>query len=191
MKLTAQQQLEQHQRQNGGGGQNSSFNQDDWDSLVSTPSLDQVLSHLNKLRLNNTAIDFILTDKLLQMLRKIHQKCAGSGGKHESDEEETHEDGDSVDLRKKYADLFALAVDDLSSSSQHQARETSSRGGGADAAGEDENDDEAADDNDNDDDDAAAESYSKKTKTSRKTSGIKHLFGFLFTTLTTDTDNNL
>ncbi len=62
-------------------------NQDEYNSL---PDLDQVLSHLNKLRLNNICINFILKDNLLETLKKIYKKYSNE------------------DMRKKYSDLFTL-----------------------------------------------------------------------------------
>ena len=142
-------------------------NQDD----DSTPTLDHVLSHLNKLRLNNTAIGFILTEKLLQMLRKVHQKCgvdSGATGDSE-DEEAVSDDDDNVDLRKKYSDLFALAVEDIGSGSSQPQRETiTSR---AAEKNDDDEDDGGDDDNDDDDNDDPDGSSSSKTKSTRRQSG--------------------
>ena len=164
MKLTALQQLEQHQKRNG----SNSLSQDDWEKPNAMPSLDQVLSHLNKLRLNNTAIGFILTDKLLQMLRKVYQKCGDEAAKNPGTSSDEDNEKEGNDLRKKYADLFALAVDDYTSggSQQQRERETSSRD--VTATGDDDNDDDGDDNDDEDNDDNEA---SKRAKNTRKSSG--------------------
>lgn len=153
--------MEQNQKRNGG---NSSFNLNDWDLSNCMPSLDQVLSHLNKLRLNNTSIGFILTDKLLQTLRKIYEK-------YDFDDDDMD---DESDLRKKYSDLFALAVDDFAGSSQQQ-RESSLRE--VFETANDDNDEDAVDDDDDDDDDNDdTDNYYKKNKSTRKSGKLMRTF---------------
>lgn len=83
VKLTAQQQLEQNQKRGS-----SIYDEEDLEKI---PNLDQVLGHLNKLRLNNSCIAFILNENLIECLKKIYNKYLDD------------------DLKKKYSDLFTLA----------------------------------------------------------------------------------
>lgn len=160
----------------------------------SIPSLDQVLAHLNKLRLNNTAIGFILNEKLLQMLRKVHQKCAAAKktrrpndddddendqDKDDDDDEDndTRSDEENMSLRKRYADLFSLALDENESGSSQQPsqRETNTSRAAATAAvvaAEGDEDDEDGDDNDDDEND---EGSRKAKSTARRPSGKRIL----------------
>ena len=97
-KLTAEQQLEMmaNQKKTTDNNGSKSLKSDSANSNQlgdSVPSLDQVLAHLNKLRLNSNCISFILKENLLETLKKIYKKYC---------DEET---------KKKYADLFLLADD--------------------------------------------------------------------------------
>lgn len=83
VKLTAQQQLQQNQKRGS-----IIYDEEDLDKV---PNLDQVLGHLNKLRLNNSCIGFILNENLIECLKKIYNKYLDD------------------DLKKKYSDLFTLA----------------------------------------------------------------------------------
>lgn len=83
VKLTAQQQLEQNQKRGS-----SIYDEEDLEKI---PNLDQVLGHLNKLRLNNSCISFILNENLIECLKKMYNKYLDD------------------DLKKKYSDLFTLA----------------------------------------------------------------------------------
>lgn len=101
------------------------------------------------------------------MLRKVHQKCGVDGGA-DSDNEEAVTDEDNIDLRKKYSDLFALAVEDIGSGSSQPQRETvTSRV----AEKNDDDDDDGGDDDNDDDDDDPDGSSSNKTKSTRRPSG--------------------
>lgn len=96
VKLTAQQQLEQIEKQKRlnaqqQGNNNSSLILIDPEDYNKTPSLDQVLGHLNKIRLNQSCINFILHEHLIDELKTIYNKNLND------------------ELKKKYSDLFTLA----------------------------------------------------------------------------------
>lgn len=75
------------------------------------PTLDQVLFYLNRLRLNNECINFILKENILEALHKVYKKHC--------DEE----------LKRRYADLFTLADEfdvEENASDENQNDETDS-----------------------------------------------------------------
>jgi hypothetical protein len=100
-KPTVEQQLENLNNTNKENINNLSLNDllSNHDEYNCLPTLDQVLSHLNKLRLNNICLSFVLKESLLESLKKIYKKY--------SDEE----------MKKKYFDLFNLADESYKSNS--------------------------------------------------------------------------
>ena len=71
------------------------------------PTLDQVLFYLNRMRLNNDCINFILKENMLEALQKVYKKYC---------DDET---------KKKYTDLFTLA-DEFEGEDQNDSDENDS-----------------------------------------------------------------
>ena len=135
-KLTAEQQLEIANQQKA-SGKSDRLQLSDPDAI---PSLDLVLFQLNRLRLNNDCINFILKEVLIETLQKMYKKHC--------DEE----------LKKKYADLFTLA--DEFSERREDNRD-------AEEAESGESDEEKSDDSGSDSSESDA-TKQKKRKTSPK-----------------------
>ena len=164
-KLTAEQQLEmianqkkaaagQGSSNNGGSKSTNKFDLNDQEK-DNIPSLDQVLGHLNRLRLNTNCVSFILKENLLETLKKVYKKYCDD------------------ELKKKYSDLFALA-NDSNSKSDSEIEDVNSDDDNADnkneeqANNEDEEEDEEEENSDSESENSENSNDSFELKRKKK-----------------------
>jgi len=153
-KLTAEQQLEIANQQKANSRSKLQLGRLQSIDMDQIPSLDQVLFCLNKLRLNNECMKFILKENILETLQKVHKKYC---------DDET---------KKKYSDLFTLAIDESNENGNNRNDNNNNN-----EDDENENDDEnnESENSSNEDNENSSDSQNDSDSNEQQTSKIKKI----------------